>query len=84
MALEGTFKALQRQLHPDKHATTGAEVKSYAEAHSARINEAYTTLRNPAECAKYLLQLKGHPMAEEETVHDPVLLMEVCAHRAQH
>ena len=76
-ALESSFKALQRRLHPDKHANTGDQVRGYAEAHSARLNEAYATLGDPAARARYLLQLEGHPMTDEETVDDPVLLLEV-------
>jgi DnaJ-domain-containing protein 1 len=78
VALESSFKALQRQLHPDKHATAGDEARGYAEAHSARLNEAYTTLGDPAERARYFLKLSGRPIAVEETVDDPVLLLEVC------
>jgi hypothetical protein len=53
--LEARFKALQRQMHPDKHATMGKEVVAIAEQHSARINEGYGVLKCPLARAQYLV-----------------------------
>jgi molecular chaperone HscB len=74
--LRKEFLQLQAIAHPDRHP---AELKTRAEATSARINEAYKTLQNPLLRAQYLLSLRGIDVAEDETakVEDPELLMEV-------
>jgi molecular chaperone HscB len=74
--LRQEFLQLQAVAHPDRHP---AELKTRAEATSARINEAYKTLQDPLLRAQYLLRLRGVDVAEDETakVDDPELLMEV-------
>jgi molecular chaperone HscB len=74
--LRREFLQLQAVAHPDRHP---ANLKTRAEATSARINEAYKTLQNPLLRAQYLLSLRGIDVAEDETakVEDPELLMEV-------
>jgi molecular chaperone HscB len=63
-------------VHPDLQPP---ELKTRAEAASARINEAYKTLSNPLLRAQYLISLQGVNIAEDETakVEDPELLMTV-------
>jgi len=74
--LRKEFLQLQAVAHPDRHPQ---ELKSRAEATSARINESYKTLQDPLLRAQYLLSLRGIDVAEDETakVDDPELLMEV-------
>ncbi|KAH9210999.1 hypothetical protein DL95DRAFT_392951, partial [Leptodontidium sp. 2 PMI_412] len=74
--LRREFLQLQAVAHPDRHPQN---LKTRAEATSARINEAYKTLQNPLTRAQYLLGLRGIDVAEDETakVDDPELLMEV-------
>ncbi|CZS88785.1 hypothetical protein WAI453_010617 [Rhynchosporium graminicola] len=74
--LRREFLQLQAVAHPDRHPPN---LKTRAEATSARINEAYKTLQNPLLRAQYLLQLRGIDVAEDESakVDDPELLMEV-------
>ena len=74
--LRREFLQLQAVAHPDRHPHN---LKTRAEATSARINEAYKTLQNPLLRAQYLLSLRGIDVAEDETakVEDPELLMEV-------
>jgi len=80
--LRREFLQLQAVAHPDRHP---ANLKTRAEATSARINEAYKTLQNPLLRAQYLLSLRGIDVAEDETakVEDPELLMEVLDAREQ-
>ncbi|KAF2187071.1 co-chaperone protein HscB, mitochondrial precursor [Zopfia rhizophila CBS 207.26] len=75
-ALKKEFLQLQAKAHPDLHAP---ENKNKAQALSARINEAYKTLKSPLLRAQYLLSLRGIDIHEDETakVEDPELLMEV-------
>ncbi|KAF6841354.1 Fe-S protein assembly co-chaperone HscB [Colletotrichum plurivorum] len=81
-ALRREFLRLQAKAHPDMHP---AELKTRAEATSARINEAYKTLSNPLLRAQYLLQLQGVDVANDETlkVEDPELLMVVLEAREE-
>ncbi|KAI9053901.1 hypothetical protein LZ554_002846 [Drepanopeziza brunnea f. sp. 'monogermtubi'] len=75
-ALRREFLQLQSVAHPDRHPH---ELKSRAEATSARINEAYRTLLNPLLRAQYLLGLRGVGVADDERakVEDTGLLIEV-------
>ncbi|WYZ34921.1 hypothetical protein EsH8_I_001197 [Colletotrichum jinshuiense] len=81
-ALRREFLRLQAKAHPDMHP---AELKTRAEATSARINEAYKTLSNPLLRAQYLLSLRGVDVANDETlkVEDPELLMIVLEAREE-
>jgi molecular chaperone HscB len=58
-ALERAYRALQTDVHPDRHAAGSDAQKRAASQASARVNEAYRTLRDPVERAEYLLQLQG-------------------------
>ncbi|KAL2070585.1 hypothetical protein VTL71DRAFT_13611 [Oculimacula yallundae] len=81
-ALRREFLQLQAVAHPDRHPPN---LKTRAEATSARINEAYKTLQNPLLRAQYLLSLRGMDVAEDESakVDDPELLMEVLEAREE-
>lgn len=81
-ALRNEFIQLQAKAHPDLHPQ---EMKKRAEATSARINEAYTTLQNPLKRAQYILSLRGLDVAGDETakLDDPELLMEVLETREE-
>ncbi|KAH6648342.1 Co-chaperone HscB, C-terminal oligomerization domain-containing protein [Truncatella angustata] len=81
-ALRREFLQLQGRAHPDLHPP---QMKSRAEATSARINEAFRTLSSPLLRAQYLLSLRGLDVANDETakVEDPELLMEVLEAREE-
>jgi molecular chaperone HscB len=57
--LERRYRALQRSVHPDRFATAGDADRRLALQASARVNEAYRTLRDPVARAEYLLSLRG-------------------------
>lgn len=66
--LDGRWKELQRQVHPDRFATQGAAAQRVAMQWSARINEAYRRLKDPLKRAAYLCELHGvHIEAESNT-----------------
>mmetsp|Transcript_4584 Transcript_4584/g.9173 ORF Transcript_4584/g.9173 Transcript_4584/m.9173 type:complete len:210 (-) Transcript_4584:369-998(-) len=73
------YKALQRQWHPDKLASTeGAESGPRIAAASAMINRAYETLKDPYRRAMYMLELAGVSVDEvEQQVLDPQMLAHV-------
>jgi molecular chaperone HscB len=58
-ALDHAYRALQSDVHPDRHAAGGDSERRLALQASARANEAYRTLRDPVARAEYLLSLRG-------------------------
>ena len=58
-ALERAYRDLQQGVHPDRHAAADDTARRLAMQASARVNEAYRTLRDPVERARYLLALEG-------------------------
>lgn len=76
-ALAARFQDLQRQYHPDKFASGTQAEQLAAVQHSATINQAWQTLRNPLSRAEYLLSRHGFDLASEQhTVRDTAFLME--------
>jgi molecular chaperone HscB len=67
-SLEQSFRAVQAQVHPDKHAHAGAADRRLAMQWATRVNEAFQTLKSPGKRARYLLGLLGHdPQIESNT-----------------
>ena len=76
-ALAARFQDLQRQYHPDKFASGTPAEQLAAVQHSATINQAWQTLRNPLSRAEYLLSRHGFDLSSEQhTVRDTAFLME--------
>ena len=75
-SLERSFRAIQAQVHPDKHAHASAADRRLAMQWATRINEAFQTLKSPGKRARYLLQLLGHdPQVESNTAMPVEFLM---------
>lgn len=70
-ALDAQWKALQRQVHPDKFAAEGAAAQRVALQWSVRINEAYQRLKNPLQRAQYLCELYGVPVEAHSNTRMP-------------
>ncbi|HEV2578454.1 MAG TPA: Fe-S protein assembly co-chaperone HscB [Acidobacteriaceae bacterium] len=64
-ALEKSFYAHSRKLHPDRFASRPAAEQEAALAASSRLNDAYRTLRDPIARTEYLLQLEGIQLEEQ-------------------
>ena len=64
-ALEKSFYALSRRLHPDRFASKSAEEQAAALAESSRLNDAYRTLKDPIARTEYLLKLEGVELEEQ-------------------
>ena len=80
--LDDTWKALQREAHPDRFAAEGAAAQRVAMQWSVRINEAYQRLKDPLKRAAYLCELRGVPVqAESNTAMPPAFLMQQMAWR---
>ena len=69
-ALEERYRLLQRQSHPDMHASGDPMEKRIALQYSGYVNQAYSTLRDANRRAFYLLELGG--FAENEVNSFPV------------
>jgi molecular chaperone HscB len=69
--LESGYRSLQSQVHPDKFAAASEAERRVAMQWAARANEAYTTLRDPVDRARYLLSLKGFDTGEESNTAMP-------------
>ena len=77
LLLDGRWKDLQRQVHPDRFAAQGAAAQRVAMQWSARINEAYRRLKDPLQRAAYLCELHGAPIdAERNTAMPAEFLMQ--------
>ena len=75
--LEGRYREIQSQVHPDRFASGSEAERRVAMQWATRTNEAYRTLRDPLERARYLLQLKGYDTGEESnTAMPPDFLMQ--------
>lgn len=75
--LDERWKALQREVHPDRHAAADAQTQRQAMQWSVRINEAYQRLKDPLLRAAYLCELHGVPVqAENNTAMPPAFLMQ--------
>jgi len=64
-ALEKSFYALSRKLHPDRFASKSSEEQATALAESSLLNDAYRTLKDPIARTEYLLKLEGVEMEEQ-------------------
>ncbi len=67
-ALDAGYRSLQAAVHPDRHAQGDDAQRRIALQASARVNEAYATLKDPVQRAQYLLRLAGvEAMGETDT-----------------
>ena len=74
--LGARYRELARAVHPDRFADASAAEQRQALEQSAALNEAYQTLKSGPRRARYLLQVVGHEVPQEVTVHDPDFLMQ--------
>jgi molecular chaperone HscB len=75
-AIERAYRALQTEVHPDRHATSDDAAQRVAMQSSARVNEAYRTLRDPVLRAQYLLSLHGVDAADDRDTALPFDFLE--------
>jgi molecular chaperone HscB len=68
-AMERAYRDLQSNVHPDRFAAAADADKRLALQASARVNEAYRTLRDPVARAEYLLGLRGSNVTAETDRH---------------
>lgn len=69
--LESAYRALQSRVHPDRFAAATEAERRVAMQWATRANEAYRTLRDPVDRARYVLLLKGFDTYEESNTAMP-------------
>lgn len=74
-ALAHAYRALQGAVHPDRYAGATDTEKRLALQASARVNEAYRTLRDPVARAEYLLSLHHIDATAEDDMRLPVAFL---------
>lgn len=73
--LDITFRQLQSELHPDRHASHSETEQRLALQQSTRVNDGYQTLRNPVSRAQCLINLSGVSHSEPSKILSPAFLM---------
>lgn len=75
--LEKNYRAIQSAAHPDFFVTASASDKLQSMQTATLANEAYRSLKNPANRAKYLLELQGiNAVAESNTTMSAEFLIQ--------
>jgi molecular chaperone HscB len=69
--LEDSYKELQTLVHPDRYAQAGDAERRASMQWTTRVNEAYSTLRDPVQRAKHILELNGIDVAFETNTQMP-------------
>jgi len=75
-ALDAAYRMLQTEVHPDRFASGSDAERRLALQASARVNEAYRTLKNPVQRAQYLLSLNGVDAVGETDTQLPLEFLE--------
>ena len=78
-ALSDRYRELQRTVHPDKYANASEKERLLAMQKTTHINEAYQTLKNPHDRARYLLYLQGIEINDKAMIMDSDFLMKQMA-----
>ena len=65
-ALDAAYRALQTQVHPDRHARGSDAERRVAMQWATAVNEAYRTLRKPLSRARYLIESAGEGLGEQD------------------
>lgn len=78
------FRNMQRLVHPDRYAAGSEQEKRMAVQLAARINDAYQSLKDPLQRARYMLQLADVLIDDEKnTGLDPIFLAQQMEKREQ-
>lgn len=69
--LDQAYRQLQAEVHPDRFASAADSERRKSLQWATHANEAYQTLKNPLNRARYLLQLQGIDTQEESNTAMP-------------
>lgn len=75
--LKAQYRALQKLVHPDRHAHKSEHERRLAMQATSHLNQAFDTLKHPLSRVTYLLSLQGIDLqTETDTRMSPVFLMQ--------
>jgi molecular chaperone HscB len=69
--LEDSYKELQSLVHPDRYTQAADAERRASMQWTTRVNEAYSTLRDPVQRAKHILELHGVDVGFETNTQMP-------------
>jgi len=70
-AAEARFRALSREIHPDRFATADPRARKFSMQRTVQLNEAWKQLKDPVRRAEYLLSLDGWEVGAESGASRP-------------
>jgi len=73
--LQKNYRSIQKEIHPDRFATSSENEKVQSMIKSTQINDAYQTLKSPIKRAKYILSL--HKSVEKITLPPDFLMQQM-------
>ena len=73
--LQENFRAIQKEIHPDRFATSSENEKVQSMIKSTQANDGYQTLKSPIKRAKYILSL--HKSVEKITLPPDFLMQQM-------
>jgi molecular chaperone HscB len=82
-ALDAAYRGLQTEVHPDRFGGGSDAQRRVAHQSSARVNEAYRTLKDPVERARYLLGLRGVDAMDQRDTKLPLHFLEAQLERRE-
>ena len=71
--LQENYRAIQKEIHPDRFATSSENERIQSMIKSTQTNDAFQTLKSPIKRAKYILSLHESP---EKITLPPDFLMQ--------
>lgn len=73
--LQENYRSIQKEIHPDRFATSTENEKVQSMIKSTQVNDAYQTLKSPTKRAKYILSL--HKSVEKITLPSDFLMQQM-------
>lgn len=73
--LDKVYHDLQSKVHPDRHAHLPETERRLSMQWATQVNEAYRTLKNPLQRARYLLLLNGVDTEHESNTSMPAAFL---------
>jgi len=70
-AAEARFRALSREIHPDRFATADPRARKFSMQRTVQLNEAWKALKDSIRRAEYLLSLDGWEVGAESGASRP-------------
>ena len=73
--LQENYRSIQKEIHPDRFATSTENEKTQSMIKSTQVNDAYQTLKSTTKRAKYILSL--HKSVEKITLPPDFLMQQM-------